>query len=202
MRVLVYILIVAVALFIAFIVWRIMSVARGIRQRDERLARELDPLAKRLEQKATISRDEVFALARKPQLRYPLYALLKQFNRLDLFPAEFLSDEAQGAAKLAHWMMHPNELQDAPREIELVERVARTVDERECSFLVYRYRMPESHWAASDGWILGLAGPFAKSDPPYEGPAGAFSRCGDKHGVIKPDDPVDWFIGMVKRKSS
>jgi len=83
-----------------------------------------------------------------------------------------------------------------------VERVLRTVDNRECAFLVYRYRMPAGHWAAEDGWLLGLAGPFAKGDPPYEGPAGAFSRCSDKHGVVKPEELVNWFIGMAKGKCS
>jgi hypothetical protein len=199
MSVLAYILIGAGVLFVGFIVWRIASVGRGARQLDEKLVRQLTPLGKRLEEKTTISRDEVLAFARKPQFLYPLHALLKHFNRLDLFPAEFLNDEAQGAAKLVHWMMHPNELQDAPQEIELVERVTRPVADRDCSFLVYRYRMPEGHWAAEDGWLLGLAGPFAKDDPPYEGPAGAFSRCTDKHGVAKPEELVDWFIGMVKK---
>lgn len=202
MSVLAYILIGAGALFVGFIVWRITSVGRGARQRDEKLARELDPLAMRLEKKASVNRSEVLTFARKPQFRYLLHALLKHCNRLDLFPDEFLSDEAQGAAKLAYWMMHPNELEDAPQEIELVERVTRPVAGRECSFLVYRYRMPEGHWAAGDGWILGLSGPFGKDDPPYAGPAGAFYRCGDKDGVASPEKLVDWFIGMVKLKNS
>jgi hypothetical protein len=201
MKILAYILIGGFSLIVLFLIWRITSVARGQRKRDEKLLRELDPLAKRLEANERVERDEVLFCARKPQLRYPLYRLLKHFRRPDLFPPEFLSDEAQGAARLAYWMMHPNELQDPPKEIELVERVVHPIQGEECSFLVYRYRMPEDHWAGND-WILGLAGPFAKNHPPYEGPAGAFSRCDDKPGALAPAELVDWLIGMATRKSS
>lgn len=81
MEMLKYVLIGVVAPIIGFIIWRFASVGRGARQRDERLARELDPLANRLEQRAVVDKNEVLAFARKPQFRHMLYALLKHFNR-------------------------------------------------------------------------------------------------------------------------
>ena len=98
-------------------------------------------------------------------------------------------------------MMHPNELQDAPSEIELVERVVRERHGVRLKFFVYRYRMPAGHRASKDGgWLLGLAGPFLDSNTPYSGPAGGFSRCSDKDGIVKPADLVDWYLGLMARK--
>jgi hypothetical protein len=183
----------------AFLLWRISSVGRGMRKRDEKLAQELGDLANKLERKAVIDSQEVLALAGKPQLRCMLFALLKHFHRGDLFPSQFLSQEAQREAKLAYWMMHPNELQAAPEQMELIEKVTRTIDEKQMVFFVYRYRMPAGHWAG-DAWLLGLAGPFGSEEMPYEGGAGAFSRCNDKHGVTSPTELVDWFIGIARAK--
>src|SRR5262245_60439548 len=105
-------------LLVAFIWWRYTSVARGARQRDEKLLVVLDPIAERLSRKDPVTAEEIANLSRQPQYRPMLYQLLKHFERLDLFPAEALTMEAQGAGVLAYWMMHPNELQDAPKEIE------------------------------------------------------------------------------------
>ena len=42
--------------------------------------------------------------------------------------------------------------------IVLVEEVEKMIDGQPSRFLVYKYRMPEGHWAEKDGWLLGLAG--------------------------------------------
>src|SRR5579883_2566986 len=86
----------------AFIWWRYTSVARGARQRDEKLMVALDPIAQKLSKKEPVTADEIAALSRQPQYRPLLYRLLKHFERLDLFPAEALSIEAQGAGILAY----------------------------------------------------------------------------------------------------
>lgn len=131
-----------------------------------------------------------------------VYQLLKHFERLDLFPSKDLTIPAQGEGILAYWLMHPNELQDAPSEIELVEEVNRDIQGEHGKFLVFRYRMPAGHWAAKDGWNLGLAEPFLERDVPYSGVAGGFSRCGDRFGEVNPPELIDWYIGMVTRKSA
>jgi len=189
--------------FAIFVWWRYTSVARGARQRDDRILPLLDALALKLSRKEPVAAGEVAALAETPQVRPMLYALVKHFERLELFPAQYLDTKSQGEAQLAYWMMHPNELQDAPEQIELVESLKRRVGEEdaECEFLVFRYKMPEGHWAAKDGWILGLAGPFVKDDVPYSGVAAGFSRVGDIEGTIEPAELVDWFIGMCMKKS-
>jgi hypothetical protein len=195
MNILKYVLMAGVAL-VALYGWGLISVVRGVRQRDKKVAMELEGLAREVEAQSETARSTVEQLARKPQLRFALYALLKRSGRLDLFPNDFLSPQAQGEAKLANWLMHPHEMRDAPKEIELVEEMNRCVEGEECTFFVYHFRMAEKHWAGED-WMLGLSGPFRKMDPPYEGQAGAFSRFGDKEGVTTPAELVDWFIGAA-----
>ena len=187
---------------LAFIWWRYTSVARGARQRDEKLLAALDPLEERLAKKESVSADEIADLSRKPQYRPMLHALLEHYERLDLFPQEHLTIVAQGEGALAYWMMHPNELEDAPIDMQLVEEVNREHNGERLKYLVYRYRMPPGHWAEKDGWILGLAGPFFDNDVPYAGIATAFSRCGDIDGKIKPGELVDWWLGILTAKGA
>lgn len=198
----IYVLIAIGILFVAFIWWRYTSVARGVRQRDEKLLAVLDPIAQKLSKKEPVTAEEIANLSRQPQYRPMLYQMLKHFERLDIFPSEALSIQAQGAGILAYWMMHPNELQDAPSEIELVEEIERDVRGEQCKFLTFRYKMPAGHWAEKNGWLLGLAGPFLEMDDPYSGIAAGFSRCGDKYGEVKSAELIDWFVGMVARKSA
>ncbi len=188
------------ALFIAFITWRLLSVRIGMRKRDEKLLEALNPIAERLSEGRSVEQAEIAALAKKPEYRPLLHKMLTNFDRIGLFPTEYLSFSAQGEGLLAYWMMHPNELQAAPSEMELVEALDREQNGEPVKFHVYRYRMPAGHWAEKDGWLLGLAGPFIESDVPYSGMPGAFSRCGDKEGEIQPAALVDWYIGITKPK--
>jgi hypothetical protein len=60
--------------------------------------------------------------------------------------------------------------------------------------------MPLGHWAAKDGWLLGLAGPMQPGAEPYAEMPGAFSRAGDVDGTVTPVELVDWYVGMLKAK--
>jgi hypothetical protein len=187
-------------LIIGFVAWRWTSVARGARQRDEKLLARLEPLGLKLDAGHPVSPEEVELIAARPEIRYLLFAVLRRMNRPDLIPTNYTSSVAQGESALAYWMMHPNEEQEAPQAIELVETVNRTLDGQEAEFHVYRYRMPAGHWAAKDSWILGLAGPMNPGTEPYSEMPGAFSRGGDLQGKVKPAGLVDWYIGVLQQK--
>jgi hypothetical protein len=187
---------VAAGAIVGFICWRYTSVARGARERDKKILPLLDPLEEKLAAGEEPTSQEIESLASNPAARSFVYQILKYFERLELFPEDYRKEIAQAEAKLVYWLMHPNELQDAPEEIELVETVNRNIEGRECRFYVFRYRMRSGHWAG-DGWLLGLSGPFLDNEPPYSGIAGAFSRSGDKYGKVQPGELVDWFVGMV-----
>jgi hypothetical protein len=187
--------------FLAFIWWRYTSVARGARQRDEKLLKLIDPLADKLTKKQAVAAEEIQALARQPQFRPMLYAMLKHLERLDLFPKEYLDKRSQAEAALAYWLMHPNEEQDAPEAMEVVETVRREPGGEKADFFVFRFRMAQGHWEANQGWLLGVAGPLLENDVPYSGVTSAFARCGDKEGEVQPEELVDWYIGMFRKKS-
>ncbi len=189
-----------VVLLVAFVAWRWTSVARGARERDQILVARIDPIGRKIDAGQPVSTEEVESLAARPEIRYLLFAALRQMNRPDLLPTTYSSTVAQGESALAYWMMHPNELQDAPEAIELVETVRRAVDGKEADFHVYRYRMAAGHPESKDGWLLGLAGPMNPDTEPYTQMPGAFSRAGDIYGKVKPTELVDWYLWMLRRK--
>jgi hypothetical protein len=183
----------------AFVIWRYTSLARGAQARDKALVTRLDPLAQRLENKAPVSPEEVRDVARSPELRPMLYMMLDHYQHLDLFPSQYLSEEAQAESVLIYWMLHPNELQAAPAGIQLEAKLQREFIGKQGDFYVFRFRMPSGHWAGPE-WQLGLAGPFFPDDRPYQGVAGGFSRAGDVLGKVSPTELVDWYISMLKGK--
>jgi hypothetical protein len=191
---------VILALTVAFIVWRLTSVARGVRQRDAKLLARIEPVGKRLDAGEPVSPQEIEELAIHPEMRYVLYAVLRQMGRADRLPSRFASAVEQGESALVYWMMHPNELQDAPEAIEFVETIKRLVNGREADFHVYRFKMAPGHWAAKHGWQLGLAGPITAGAEPYSEIPGAFSRAGDSEGKVTPAELVDWYVGTLRRQ--
>jgi hypothetical protein len=194
-----YAILIVIAAILAFIGWRYTSVARGARKRDEAIFNQLEPLGKKLDEGQSVEQREVEALARVPQNRPFLYRVLLEYKRLDLFPDRYLSLSEQAKAELAYWMMHPNELQNAPEELEAVESLERTLNGKRSTFVVLRYRMPQGHWAGPE-WLLGLVGPFFDGEDPYLNSAAGFSRADDRYGVVTPTQLVDWYIGMLKAK--
>jgi hypothetical protein len=115
---------------LAFVAWRYTSVARGAKARDKALLERLDPLAARFEAGAEVSAGDIRQIAEAPELRPMLHALLSHYAATDLFPAEYISQEAQAESTLVYWMLHPNELQAAPSAIEPVEKLNRQIDGR------------------------------------------------------------------------
>lgn len=186
---------VLIVAFVAFVVWRYSSVARGAAKRDRALLNLLEPVGTRLERKEAVRPEELAALVRRPELRSLVFRMLTEFDRLDLFPAELLSKPAQAEATLVYWLLHPNELQAAPEEIELIEAIEQPYGNRTAEFFVFKYRMPQGHWAGT-GWLLGLAGPYFSGEEPYQSVAGGFSRAGDQVGSVTPSELVSWYAGM------
>ena len=178
--------------FLAFVVWRWTSTERGIREVDEQILRELDPICERLGSQKPVSPEEVRSLARKDYLRPKLYQALARLGRLDLFPVEYLDRRAEAEARLAYWLMIPHDLQGRPEAIEFVESVQASAQGKQAEFLVFRYRMAEGHWAHKHGWLLGLAGPYFADDKPYDNQALGFSS----EGKTKPRELVDWYVSV------
>ena len=189
-----------VALVVLAMAWFYISMLRGGAKRDKLLYLELDPLAERIEAHETVTPEDVLSIARRPQYRPLLYSMLKYYEKLDLFPKEYLSEQAQAEADLTYWMMHPHELRDPPESMHLVETLNREVAGKPARMYVFRFRMPEDHWAGPDGWQLGVSGPFFNGDLPYANNATSFVRGNDRFGEAEPAELVDWFLATAEQK--
>jgi hypothetical protein len=188
-----------VAVVLVFIGWRWTSVGRGARQRDERILKLIDPIGHKLESGEAITPEDIRQVARHPETRFMLIGALREMKHPELIPEEYASPVCQAESALAYWLMHPNELQDAPERIEHVEEVIREIDGANATFHVFRYKMAQGHWAEKGEWLLGLAVPMKDSSPPYSFLPGAFSRAGDSEGKVTPAELVDWYINMLKQ---
>ena len=201
MKIAVITLAIVLVLLVAFVVWRWTSVSRGAAVRDEILSAQIDSLVRKIDGGETVTQQDVAALAARPENRFVLFAALRHRHRADLLPGDYSSSVAQGESALAYWLMHPNELQDAPAAMELVETITRPIDGHDAEFHVYRYRMPEGHWAAKNGWMLGIAGPMPVAAEAYSEMPGAFARGdSDVDSKVQPSELVDWYIEMLRQK--
>jgi hypothetical protein len=95
-----------------------------------------------------------------------------------------------------YWLMHPNELQDAPADLQHLVTLSRDVQGKEAEFEVFRYKMPVGHWAGSE-WILGIAGPFFAGDSPYAGVATGWSVASETEGRSTPESVLDGYLARV-----
>ncbi len=107
-------------------------------------------------------------VAASAEVRNPLFDGLKMFGKLSLFPEEFGTQAALAESNMVNWLIYPTELGRAPDEIELMHIA--TIDPGTADglndYYVFRFRTFEPHWAAKDGWMAGVSGPFIQKDAP------------------------------------
>lgn len=164
-----------VALFVLFIAWRIYATHAGTRRTYLRLAAKIAPVNQALQEGRVPRQIDLDVFAADRTTRKVLYEALEAHNRLDLFPAAFRTQEALAEADLAAWLSHPNELGAPPDEIELIEKTpAPGLDGQ--VYYVFRFRVRAPHWAANDGWMAGVAGPYDNRGELAAHGRGTFSR--------------------------
>jgi hypothetical protein len=188
-----------VALVVGVAVYLRARFVRQHRVRDEALWQMLQPIGARLLDGDAVDAVEVRELARRPAPRIVLLGLLKHAGKTALFPSELLTRRAEAESKLASWLMLPNELQNEPSELDLMEIASRSFRGTQVEIYVFKYKMPAGHWSGDD-WQLAVVGPFFEEDKPYEGKFGAFARAGDRVGTLEPTDLVDWYMKLVDTK--
>jgi hypothetical protein len=167
-----------VGVVVAFIAWRLWATIAGGYRNYRRLAARIEPVARRLiagEDPAPADLER-FAAAR--ETRKVLYDALERHNKLALFPSTYLTSEAMAEADLIVWLNHPNELGTVPDDIELMATVPTSAPGFGAArYFVFRYRTNPPHWAAKDGWLAGVAGPYPARGPIASSSAPAtFSR--------------------------
>lgn len=48
------------------------------------------------------------------------------------------------------------------------------------------------HWAAKNGWIIGVVGPYFDDSNPFDFPQATFSRVSSMLDKASPDDEAKW----------
>ena len=178
MKIVLIVLAVLVALVIAFIVWRFVATMMASERLRRRLHEELAPVSEALDAGKTPDPVLIQRFAKSAETRKVLWEVLQSFNRLDLFPEEYATQESLAEADLVLWLCHPNELTSPPDEIELMATIASpsSTAGTPANYYVFRYCVNPPHWAAKDGWMAGIAGPYAANGDPIPHAPGTFSR--------------------------
>jgi hypothetical protein len=185
---------------VAFVAWRYFATVSGGLRRTADIQRRIDAVLAPLHTGGDPEMEQLRVLAEDPATRNTLRDSLKVLNRFDLFPHQYATEEASAESELVFWLRHPNELGASPHEIERMEVQTRPVGEGEVAYYVFRYRTHPPHWAANDGWLAGVAGPYPASGTvgPEVHPT-AFS-------TFKPyvdgtaAEHVDWFHDMLTKR--
>jgi hypothetical protein len=164
-----------VALVVAFVVWRLWATIAGGSRAYAALREKMRPVVSALDAGETPAAADLERFAADRATRKVLHEELEERGRLDLFPAGFLTQESMAEADMCAWLNHPNELAAIPDEIELMEVVPSPGDAGGRYYL-FRYRVREPHWAAKDGWMAGVAGPYPAGGPVARTARGTFSR--------------------------
>jgi hypothetical protein len=138
--------------------WAMVGSARQAQRADALL----EPVTRALQEGRAPDSSAVLALARDPLTRNSVARLLDSMGQPRLFPQEFRDPVAVAAGDLVPWLAHPNELGTAPDSLEHTGRIVMYAgpDVGEVTYSLFRFRMGEGHWAAKDGWMAGVAGPY------------------------------------------
>lgn len=149
---------------IGFVAWRVGATQRGAARVYRQLAQRISPVEARLVSGQDPDQGEIVRLASDRETRVILYDSLDHHGKRQLFPAEYATPEKIAEGVLVLWLLHPNELNAAPDEVELMATEpapGETSSPR--SYFLFRFRTKPPHWAAKKGWLAGVVGPYAQS---------------------------------------
>ena len=188
------IVITIIVFIIAFATFRLFDVKKKKQKLElERSARIL-PLYNKLATTGDLTAEDVLPFAQNLLTRYDTFLYLKALDELKLFPEEYFTLIKGAESSLAVWLEFPTELDTCPDEIEHIKRVTVDFDGRNnlIHYEVFKYRVNPPHWAAGNGWMLGVVGPFFDDSKPYDFPAATFSRANSTVDKVTPEEEVKW----------
>jgi hypothetical protein len=139
-----------------------------------------------------VDKKDVEDVARYAEMRNWLYNEFKRLGKSSLFPKEFQTQKSFAEADMVNWLVYPTELGRVPDEIELMKVVAvdTGLPDGVYDYYLFRFRTREPHWAAKDGWIAGVSGPYLRKDQPTTKSLGDTFSTFTKWDAKTPEDHV------------
>ena len=132
-------------------------------------------------------------VAADPETRNALYDAMAEAGKAALFPPEFRTRRAYAESDLVYWLCHPNELRQAPDEIQLAQIISLPSEAGPVEYYLFRFRTNPPHFANDKGWMAGVSGPYAKGTTvPAEAPGGTSSEL-EPYGARTPQEHVQFF---------
>lgn len=161
----------------------------------------LEPLYKRMSAGGSPSAAEINRYSLDVLTRAEFYTLLSEFGKASLFPKEYLTFHKAAESILAGWLTYPTELDTVPSQMEVLKKVSFVENDRTYNYYVLQFRTEEPHWAAKDGWMTGVVGPYFLDSKPYDWSGGTFSRF-TKVSETTPEEEVAWVHQNVFKRGS
>jgi hypothetical protein len=166
------------------------------------LAALIEPVETRLVAGTNPDARDLERFAQDRATRRVLYDALEHHHKLALFPSRYLTPEAMAEADLAMWLNHPNELGAVPDEMELMATLPAPPPGFEHQrYFLFRYKTKPPHWAAKDGWLAGVAGPYPVDGPVAAGASGTFSTF-EPYDSKAPEEHVRTTHQLVMERRS
>ena len=183
-----------VSAILIFAVYRLVAVKRQNSKLDAERFDRVKELYDKLESGQELTEKDVLPFAENILTRQTTFELLADHDNTNLFPKEYNTLIKAAESNLANWLKFPTELDACPDEIQHIKRVTFDFDGNNnlVHYEVFKYRVNEPHWAAKDGWILGVVGPYFDDSKPYDFPQATFSRVSSTIDKITPDEEAKW----------
>lgn len=119
-----------------------------------------------LEKKIAVSPYSFRAIAAEDETRELLFDLLESHEMLDKFPKEYKTQEALSRSNMVNWLVYPTELGRTPDKIELLDVVSINYEDvGETEYYLWKFISSSENWG-KDAWMVGLSGPYVKSESP------------------------------------
>lgn len=179
---------------VAFAVYRLVTAKRQNDKFNAKCEDRVKELLDKLENKQEITENDILPFAKNILTRQTTFQLLAKHNKTNLFPKEYYTLIKGAESNLANWLEFPTELDACPDEIEHIKRVTFDFDGHNNFFHyeIFKCRINKPHWAAKEGWFLGVVGPYFDNSKPYDFPQATFSRISSKVDKVTPDEEAKW----------
>jgi hypothetical protein len=148
-----------------------------------------------------VDAEHVEGVARHAEMRNWLFINLRQLGKPSLFPERYRTQYAFAEADMVNWLVFPTELNRVPDEIELMKVVAvdTGLPDGIYDYYLFRFRTEEPHWAAKNGWIAGVSGPYLRKDEPTTEALGDTFSTFTKWEAKTPEEHIGDTRELMKR---